>query len=88
MTDAQLKKQLDDLLRFFLKNRGHIETGSLYKSINFIVVDKNIALEANDYIQFLDDGKFLTSFFKSNAFLDVIANYVTDEIVDDINNKI
>jgi hypothetical protein len=88
MTDAKLKSELDALLRADLKNRGHIESGSLYKSINFIVVDGKISLEANDYIQYLDDGKFLYSFFKSNAFLYLIGDYVSDEIVEDINKKI
>jgi hypothetical protein len=88
MTDAMLKKGLDDLLRADLKKRGHVETGSLYKSINFIVVNGKIALEANDYIQYLDDRTFLYSFFKSNAFLSLIGDYVSDEIVEDINKKV
>jgi hypothetical protein len=88
MTDVQLKKDLDALLRSYLKKRGHIESGSLYKSINFNVINKKISLEANDYIQYLDDGNFLTLFFKSNAFIDLIGDYVSDEIVEDINKKI
>lgn len=88
MTDAKLKSELDALLRADLKKRGHVESGSLYKSINFIVVGNSIALEANDYIQYLDDGTFLYTFFKSNAFLTVIGNYVSDEVVEDINKKI
>lgn len=88
MTDVELKNKLDTLLRTYLRKNGNIQTGSLYKSINFIVVGKNISLEANNYIQFLDDGKFLYLFFKSNEFLDLIGDYVSDEIIKDINKKV
>lgn len=88
MTDSQLKIELDNLLRVELKVNNYYKTGALYKSINFIVNDKNIRLECKEYIKYLDSGTFLNRFFNSNKFLSVIGDYMSSEIVDEVNNRI
>jgi hypothetical protein len=90
MTNVELKNELEKALQQKLKSRGHIESGSLYNSINFTVKDTQdgpkVELEANDYIQFLDKGKFLKEFFASDAFLGPYGKYISSYISNTITD--
>ena len=94
MTNVELKNELEMALQRKLKSRGYIDSGSLYNSINFTVKDTadgpKIELQANDYIQFLDKGKLLSDFFKSDAFLgpygDYISSYISNTITEDLQS--
>lgn len=93
MTNIELQNELDKALQQKLKSRNHIESGSLYNSINFTVTETadgpKVQLQANDYIQYLDKGKFLKDFFESDAFLGpysrFMASYISNTITGSLN---
>jgi len=78
-------KELNKLMKNYLKSKGYYKSGSLYNSIKFNVkfTDSvpHIELETNDYIKYLNDGKFLDSFFELKEVKGVIADLVAEEIV-------
>ena len=78
MTQVQLNNQLTSQLKAFLKQRNHIGSGKLYKSIK-ITSDSNLnfKLNAYEYIQYLDEGTFLTDFFALPKTTITIGNYLT-----------
>jgi hypothetical protein len=81
MTQVQLNNQLTIQLKAFLKQRNHISSGNLYKSIK-ITSDSNLnfKLNAYEYIQFLDEGTFLTDFFALPKTVMTISDYLTGMI--------
>lgn len=85
-----LAKELDKLLKDYIKKEGYYDSGNLYKSIKFTVSDKNgtpkISLEANDYIQYLDNGMFLDNFFEQSNVQQIIAEYMVDSITKSIQS--
>ena len=78
MTQVQLNSQLTSQLKAFLKQRNHIDSTKLYKSIK-ITSDSNLnfKLNAYEYIQYLDEGTFLTDFFALPKTVMTISNYVS-----------
>jgi hypothetical protein len=88
MTSIELKKELDSLLRVEIKSNNYIKTGELYKSVNFVVNNRNIKLQCKEYIKYLDEGTFLTRFFNSPRFLSLIGDYMSSQVVDEVNKKI
>jgi len=94
MTNKELENKLETALQQRLKSKGYIDSGDLFNSIKFTVKDTQdgpkVELEANDYIQFLDKGKLLSDFFKSDAFLgpygDYISSYISNTITDGLTS--
>lgn len=69
--DKNLKRYLSrstDMIKKDLINEihsaGHDGTGELIKSIKVNFNGKVLEIDANDYIKYLDDGKFLKDFIK------------------------
>jgi len=80
MTLSDLNIGLTNLLKDYVKDTSHNETGTLYNSIRFECTDSNgleIKLNAVEYIQYLDDGDFLKNFFELDSVGDLIAEYLT-----------
>lgn len=80
------ERQIEELLRSFLKTRGHYSSGKLSSSVKVkITLDSGVPvpiISANDYIQFLNDGKFLSDFFALESFSDIIGDIVIDTLLD------
>lgn len=68
--------RLENLLKEEIRNQDFINSGSLLDSIEFRmeVTSLGVAIElgANDYIKYLNDGKFIEDFFNSPQVADVI----------------
>ena len=86
--DKFSRKMEKDLVS--LVNSKHPGSGKLAKSIkvNFKKVSNGYSLniEANDYIKFLDDGKFLEDFLKEERknIVEVITKAVKQDIIKEI----
>ena len=90
MTTQEFNKKADALLINFIKNNGYVNSGSLISSIKFSSTQTsngnfNIKLSANDYIQYLEDGKFLDRFFESKEFLDLYGTVIQDMIYKELD---
>jgi hypothetical protein len=91
MTKAQLENRLKILLKNYIKDRKHIDTGKLYRSIKFKVNDDpqlgtDITLSSEYYISYLEDGEFVPDFFSLKSVIDSIARYEADKIIKSILN--
>jgi len=84
MTISQLNTQLTQALKNYIKSSGHNETGALYGSIRFTCTDNNglkINFKTMNYIQYLDDGEFINSFFGLSSTNDIISEYLVSKLV-------
>lgn len=80
---SELNNRLTISLQDFIKKENHYNTGTLSKSIRFTSTikpdgDLDIKLKGKEYIQYLDDGKFLDNFYNSSDFLDIIYDWYFD----------
>ena len=83
-------KQLEDLLKGFIKSSGHYGTGKLYKSVKVTISysDDDVPvpkISANDYIIHLDDGKFIDKFMKLKEVKSVITKMYSEHILSGLN---
>jgi hypothetical protein len=98
MTTNKLDKGLKELadkfkkdLIDFIKKKGHSLTGKLEKSISFSFkknLDKySLELTCNEYILYLDKGKFLEQFIKDKEkeTEDKVLELITEDIYDNLN---
>lgn len=73
--------QLENLLKERIRVEDYIDTGALLESIQFKLEETStgisIELGANDYIQYLDNGKFIEEFFNSSQFESLMNEAVT-----------
>ena len=81
MTIKQLDKKLDILLRKYIKDRKHILTGALYKSVLFnCVLNSNgnidIKFSSMYYIKFLEHGDFVNDFYNLSSVNEVIRDFI------------
>lgn len=86
MTINELNSKLTNSLINYLNQLGHNETGALESSIDFNCSvgkdnDLSIALNTLEYIQYLDDGKFLDNYFDTQDFEDIIQSWYADNLV-------
>lgn len=80
MTIQEFTSKLNDDLRSYLKTRSHIDSGKLYNSINFKMSNSNeLTLDAEEYIVYLDDGKFLPSYLNSDSFNNILNQYLLEK---------
>jgi hypothetical protein len=78
MTISQLNIELERSLKKFIKDRKHIITGNLYRSVKFACVDNgdlNVHFSSLFYIQYLEHREFINTYFKSQEFNDIVAKY-------------
>lgn len=87
----ELNRILTAKMQKLLKDRKHIETGKLSKSIKFNCtfdgVKLKISLDALEYIQYLDDGKFVSDFISSKDVQDTISQFVVEDIAEAIQTS-
>ena len=93
MTIQELNSSLTTQLKSYIREQGYVDSGALVKSIKFKCREKanggiDVKLNAQDYIQYLDNGKFLQDFFAQQNTIDIIAQYEADRITRDITIEI
>lgn len=91
MTTTELAKNLTQLLKKFIKSEGYYSSGKLYNSINFKVTDSTssglqVELDSKEYINYLEDGKFLDRFFALSSVQNTILDYGVSHIMDSIDD--
>jgi len=91
MTTTELSATLTKLLKRYIKSEGYYSSGKLYNSINFIVTDSSttglhIELDSKEYINYIDDGKFLDKFFALPNVQNEILEYGIDKIYESIED--
>lgn len=76
MTKSEIEISLTTNLKRFLKSEGHIDSGDLYKSISINLTENgSIDISTLDYLQYLDDGKFLDNFLDLPSTIDLLEEY-------------
>jgi hypothetical protein len=80
-----INQQLNNLMSEYLKRTGHYKTGSLARSISFNARITNsgevdLGFKANEYILYLDDGKFVDNFFALPTTKSAISNWIVENI--------
>ena len=94
MTVSKLNKELEKTLIKFIKDEGFVATGSLIKSIKFKckydkkLLDLKIEFEANDYIQYLDEGNLIDNFLETKECLSLIEEFMAKNIEDFIADSL
>lgn len=72
-------------MRSHIANSGHNKSGKLSQSISFNVTFKNdkldLGLKAKEYLLYLDDGKFVQDFFEKREVLDLLAEFIGDDLL-------
>lgn len=86
MTINELNSKLTKELIKYLHKTDHINTGRLVKSISFNTSigtdgDLELNLDTLDYIQYLDDGKFLDDFFSTTEFQNIMFEWYNDNLI-------
>jgi hypothetical protein len=84
MTIDDLNKELDRVLRNFIESEDHIDTGALYRSIDFNCEfdgkDLDIKFSSEEYIVYLEKGEFVNRFFELREVLDLIGDFYIDNL--------
>lgn len=84
MTINNLNNKLERLLMNFIESEDHIDTGALYRSIEFncVFVNNKLSIDFNseDYIVYLEDGDFVDRFFELPEVLDAIGDFYANNI--------
>lgn len=82
--------QLTNLLKEQIISNDYVNSGSLLDSVNFIseitAQGLSIQLEANDYIKYLDNGRFIEDFFNSSEVNQIMEDAVTAWIESKLEN--
>lgn len=80
----QYEIEFTKLLQNKIKQDGYYSSGKLYNSIKFTINNNyELSLNALEYIQYLDDGKFLDDFYNSTEFITLYQQFI-NEIVNNI----
>lgn len=92
MKIGDLNNKLDSYMKDYIRNEGYVDSGMLLKSIKFKSVEENneliIKFDAEDYIQYLNDGNFINDFFSQNKVLELITEYRAEMIDIQIQNEL
>jgi hypothetical protein len=80
-----INDKLNKLMVGYIKSTGHNATGALAKSISFNArIDASgefdLGFKANEYILYLDDGKFIDNFLSQSDVKDAIGDFVVEEL--------
>ena len=80
MTIEDLNTRLDVAMRRFIKERDHILTGAMYRSVMFDCQQTETGLRlkfsAAYYMKFLDHGEFINDFWELPTTRLIIEDYV------------
>jgi hypothetical protein len=84
MTIQKLNKELSRLLKDFIESEDHIDTGALYRSIKFDCSfdgkELDMTFSSEEYIVYLEEGKFVDRFFELPEVLDAIGDFYVENI--------
>jgi len=84
MKIEKLNKELSRLLKDFIESEDHIDTGALYRSIKFNCdfdgEELDMRFSSEEYIVYLEEGKFVDRFFELPEVLDVIGDFYIENI--------
>jgi len=85
MTIAELNDKLTKMMKQFIAQNNHIDTGRMYKTTEFkCSYDEfdgfKIKYTAPYYIQYLDNGEFTNNFLNLPAVNDLISTFVAYKI--------
>lgn len=84
MTIQKLNKELSMLLKDFIESEDHIDTGALYRSIKFNCSfdgkELDMTFSSEEYIVYLEEGKFVDRFFELPEVLDAIGDFYVENI--------
>lgn len=80
-------KKIEELLKNYLMQRSHTDSGRLLKSIKVTLVPDKLGflqpkISALDYIQFLENGLFLSKFFDLPAVNQVMADLLEAQLLE------
>lgn len=89
MTLQELNETLTKILKQFIKDREHIDTGAMYKSIKFKCTYSSeagirIKFSSKYYIKYLEEGTFVSDFFALPVVNDTIATFLAFQIEQDL----
>lgn len=87
MTANELANGLTSALKSYIRERGFYASGRLFNSVNFQVTDEpfDVKLNALEYIQYLDDGKFLIDFYNLPKVEQLFLTYIDSRITSTLN---
>jgi myo-inositol-1-phosphate synthase len=81
--------EFTNLLKNKIKQEGYYSSGKLYNSIKFNINNNyELVLNSLEYIQYLDDGKFLEDFYESNEFVEVYQQFIAEIINNVISDSL
>ena len=81
MTNIEFSNKLTSALKDYIKSRGYIDSGKLLQSVKFTVSDDlDIKLDAEEYINYLDGGKFLDKFFALDSTQNLIESFILQSV--------
>lgn len=80
-------KKIEELLKGYLMQRSHTDSGRLLKSIKVTLIPDKLGflqpkIQALEYIQFLENGLFLTRFFDLPAVTQVMADLLEAQLLE------
>lgn len=94
MTLMTLNTKLTSALKKYIKDFPHYKTGKMYRSIKFTAKDSGelkITFKSKYYISYLDKGQFVKWFFALPTTKEIIKEYTTskvkDELLKELKNK-
>jgi hypothetical protein len=85
MTINELNSKLNIALKNYIKTSKHYSSGKLFNSIKFKCTNNKttglqIKLSAMEYINYLDDGDFMTDFFALENVISIITEFLSRDI--------
>lgn len=85
MTIQELNQVLTEQLQYYIRKNEHINTGKLLRSVKYVCTYINfnldIRLQSEEYIQYLDEGTFLDSFYSLFKVQEAFADFFITNIV-------
>jgi hypothetical protein len=84
MNLAQLNRRLKKIMKDFIKDEDHIDTGALYRSIRlklrFTKNKLDIKFSSKDYIVYLEEGNFVKRYFELNDVNEAISDFYVENL--------
>ena len=81
---SQLNRELGKMMKDFIEQEDHIDTGAMYASIDFKCTFSNNKLDikfySEYYIKYLEDGKFVDRFFNLKEVSELISDFYVDNL--------
>lgn len=92
MTIDELNNELTELLQSYILSEQHYITGRMHDSIDFQCTYDNeyldIQLESVDYLYFIEQGRFIDSFYELSSVESAMAEFLESQYVNEIEDKL